>query len=351
MKAQPDRGTVWDPGGTTRNTLVKIHVPITFYTLLSTVSVVDTDEEMQQDEDERDDDLSRTKLDSHANMPVVGRHSYVISDTGRIADVSPFTPDYDSMKIKIVDAAIQYDCPYQGTPHILVVRNALYVPSMRNNLLPPFILRQVGIEVNDVPKIHVNDPSERDHSIYFKETDFWIPLALWGTFSYFPSCKPTVEEMQASDNIYLLTPSQFNPHDDAYAANEDSMLDWEGNMVERGQRSQILLSEVVESPVMALEAKISSVEFIENDRVLETQDNLCETVEPCFEVGPNASNEVASVLVGISPIFDDCALYNRMKTRAEIGRFQMSVGSTNTTRSVYLVEDDDTVETEPSTDD
>ena len=35
---------------------------------------------------------SRTELESHANMPAVGRHVYVISDTGKIADVNPFTP-------------------------------------------------------------------------------------------------------------------------------------------------------------------------------------------------------------------------------------------------------------------
>ena len=31
---------------------------------------------------------SRTELDSHANMPVVGGKAYVISDIGRIADVN-----------------------------------------------------------------------------------------------------------------------------------------------------------------------------------------------------------------------------------------------------------------------
>eukprot|EP00957_Ditylum_brightwellii_P088115 6711983-Ditylum_brightwellii.AAC.1 len=61
-------------------------------------------------------------------------------------------------------------------------------------------------------------------------------MALWGTFLYFPSSEPTVEELQVSDVIYLLTPSKFNPHDDVYAANEDSMLDWEGNMVEKSQQ-------------------------------------------------------------------------------------------------------------------
>eukprot|EP00957_Ditylum_brightwellii_P186771 14221810-Ditylum_brightwellii.AAC.1 len=41
---------------------------------------------------------------------------------------------------------------------------------MKSNLIPPFIMQNVGIEVNDVPKIQVSDPSKRDHSIYFKET-------------------------------------------------------------------------------------------------------------------------------------------------------------------------------------
>eukprot|EP00957_Ditylum_brightwellii_P176397 13432598-Ditylum_brightwellii.AAC.1 len=108
---------------------------------------MDADDEMSYDNNgEPRDEQSRTELDSHANMPVVGRHAYVISDTGRVADVSPFTPDYNFLKIKIVDAAIQYDCPYTGTSHILVVRYALHVPSIQNNLILPFIMQEIGIE-------------------------------------------------------------------------------------------------------------------------------------------------------------------------------------------------------------
>jgi hypothetical protein len=76
---------------------------------------------------------SRTELDSHANMPVVGKHAYIIADTGRIADVNPFTPDYTSMQVPIVDAATQYDCPYNGKAYILLIRNALHVLSMNND--------------------------------------------------------------------------------------------------------------------------------------------------------------------------------------------------------------------------
>jgi hypothetical protein len=125
-----------------RTTLFKINVPIQIFTYTATVAKVEADDEDGMDDD---DEGSRTELDSHVNMPAVGRHAYIISDTGRMADVSSFTPDYASMQLRIVDAAVQYDCPYSGQSYVPVTRNTLYVPSMKNNLLPPFVLREAGI--------------------------------------------------------------------------------------------------------------------------------------------------------------------------------------------------------------
>jgi hypothetical protein len=62
--------------------------------------------------------------------------SYRIVATGRTCDVSAYTPDYERMQIKIVDAAVQYECPCTDEQYILVIRNALLVPSsMQNNLI------------------------------------------------------------------------------------------------------------------------------------------------------------------------------------------------------------------------
>eukprot|EP00957_Ditylum_brightwellii_P128393 9792090-Ditylum_brightwellii.AAC.1 len=58
------------------------------------------------------------------------------------------------MKVKLVDAALKYDCPHQDKSYLLLVRNTLHVPSMDHNLIPPFMLREAGITVNDTPKIH-----------------------------------------------------------------------------------------------------------------------------------------------------------------------------------------------------
>ena len=101
---------------------------------------------------------------------------------------------------------------------------------MTHNLLPPFVLREAGIQINEVPKIHVTSPTEEHHAIILQETNFRIPLTLHGTFSYFPTSKPTTQELEEPEDVYVLTPTTWNPHSDAYVINEESMLDWEGNM-------------------------------------------------------------------------------------------------------------------------
>ena len=107
---------------------------------------------------------------------------------------------------------------------------------MKNNLIPPFVMREAEIRVNDTPKIQTSEPTEEDPSIYFPDTDFRIPLSLWGVFSYFITSKPLTEQMMNAEDVYILTPSKINPHCNAYATNEKNMLDWEGNMVQRRDR-------------------------------------------------------------------------------------------------------------------
>ena len=124
-------------------------------------------------------DESRTDLDSHANMPVVGSGALVLVEHNRTCEVSPYSPDYEPMKVPVVDAAVRYDCPFDGRVYILLIQNALYVPSMDYNLLPPFMMREAGLIVKDIPKIQLDDPSEEDHAITFPETGFRIPLSLW----------------------------------------------------------------------------------------------------------------------------------------------------------------------------
>ena len=37
-------------------------------------------------------------------------------------------------------------------------------------------------------------------------------------------------DLEEPENLYVLTPTIWCPHSDTYVINEESMLDWEGNM-------------------------------------------------------------------------------------------------------------------------
>eukprot|EP00957_Ditylum_brightwellii_P044148 3349630-Ditylum_brightwellii.AAC.1 len=101
-----------------------------------------------------DSKMYGTELESHANMSCMGRKALVVSDTGKVMEVNPFMPDYHAIKLRLVDAALKYDCPFTDKTYTMLVRNALHVPYMDHNLLPPFALKETGIRVNDTPKIH-----------------------------------------------------------------------------------------------------------------------------------------------------------------------------------------------------
>eukprot|EP00957_Ditylum_brightwellii_P204227 15338242-Ditylum_brightwellii.AAC.3 len=80
--------------------------------------------------------MSRTEPNSHANMQYIGREALAASDTGRKDDGSEsiFTPDYDAIKVRLVDAALKYDFPFTNKTYVLLVRSALHVPSIYQNL-------------------------------------------------------------------------------------------------------------------------------------------------------------------------------------------------------------------------
>jgi hypothetical protein len=250
----------------------------------------------------------------------VGQHAAVINHTGKSARVNQFLSDCKSLdNVPIVDALIKYVCPYTDTPYLLVIRNALYIPSMENNLIPPFVMREAGLVVNDTPKIHISDPSVSDHSIYCAEEDLRIPLQLDGIFSFFPTTLPTPDDIQNCDNVIILTPEyNWNPHSDVYSWNEGNMLDWEGNMIQKHHRTRIMLSDVLEDNEMNISSMISSTE---SNLIDENFSRTSET-NPC-------QNPSIYDLVSLSALITD---------RGELGRYQMAVGATFATTEKYLME-------------
>ena len=278
---------------------------------------------------------SCTELDSHANMPVVGKHAFIIAKTGKKVDVSPFTPDYKPFMVPLVDATVRYDNPYNGKSYILVLCNALYVLSMDNNLIRPFMLREMGVTINDIPKIHKVDPTVDNHAIEFVETGFQIPLSLWCIFSYFPTSKPTHDDLLNPDEVYILSPATWNPHSDAYSTNEESMLDWEGNMQpKRDHQQQIILDDVEDDVNMVASLQITQLEQEVIDAHLVEDDKHHDGMRMMTIL--RLADSISSTLGSISSTLVDQDLSKYMCEREQDGRIAASIGSTNTLALRYI---------------
>ena len=66
---------------------------------------------------------------------------------------------------RIVSAAIAYDRLDNGETIILVINQAIEIPTMENNLLCLMQMRVNGVSVNDTPKVLVDSPDESTHAI------------------------------------------------------------------------------------------------------------------------------------------------------------------------------------------
>jgi hypothetical protein len=111
-RPEPDTNLMFDPGGG--------RIPIRDRHLYETI--------MATMIGDGDGTFSRTDLDSHANMPVVGRGALVLVEHNRTCEVSTYSPDYEPRKVPLADTAVGYDCPFDGRVCILLIQNALYVP-------------------------------------------------------------------------------------------------------------------------------------------------------------------------------------------------------------------------------
>ena len=174
------------------------------------------------------------------------------------------------MEAELVDAALLYECPYEGKSYILVIRNAIHVDSMENNLIPPCILHEAGLQVNERAKIHTDDPMADDHSITFPTTGLRIPLQLFGIFSYFSTTKPTEVDMLAGHDVYVMTPEKWNPHSDVYEQNEASIVDWEGNIKQPKDRIKVIIEEL-SGDADEGDYRVSSVEMAVVDEICEAK--------------------------------------------------------------------------------
>ena len=107
------------------------------------------------------------ELGSHANMAVSGKDCTIIARSGHYATVTPFSADLPVMeRIEIGDVAIAYNDLYSLETYSLVMRNALLIPTMDHNLLPPFLVRKAQLFLDKTPKVQATNLSLDNHTIF-----------------------------------------------------------------------------------------------------------------------------------------------------------------------------------------
>ena len=180
-----------------------------------------------------------SKIDNHANTCVVGNNALITHDYQQPVSVSGYDPATGSQQLKIVSAAVAYDDHNTGETTILMINQAIYVPTVEHNLLCPMQMRLNEVEISECPKFLHPNPTDKTHAIVARDEQnekYMIPLQISGVVSYFPTRKPTMDEIDDADQIIHLTADQpkWDPHTDAHARAENSMLDFDGGIKHPG---------------------------------------------------------------------------------------------------------------------
>ena len=159
-----------------------------------------------------------TKLDAHANMAVIGKQAFVFSHSGQYDNMQVLAEEVKGLPTApIVDAVIAYDHPFSGETYILVVRNALCVPTMEINLMPFVILREAGFILNDTQQMHCDEPSVEGLSLFDEESGLKISFTLNEMLSVVASQPLDEQEVASAENYQtvFLTPdsNSWDPYD------------------------------------------------------------------------------------------------------------------------------------------
>ena len=210
---------------------------------------------------------------------------------------------------------------------------------MSNNLIPPFIMWENGIIVNECAKIHCEDLTREDHAIIFKGYDLRIPLQLHGIFSYFVTRKPDVESLEDAHEplnyateVYILTPTRRNPHTDVYTLNEESIIDWEGNIKDMSHCDVKIILDEIGNEYQG-QYKVSSMEAQYVDEILKVRSQQ------------NDNNNVfkTSELSTISSVLCPHLLTSMIEAQINLGSDAINIGAMKWYEEIYLDNGDDAI--------
>jgi hypothetical protein len=167
---------------------------------------------------------------------------------------------------KTVSGVIAYDDPMTGNSIMLVVHQAICIPTMNHNLLCPMQLRMNEIMVDECPKFLAPKPTAHTHAITIPDPEdqdpLVIALSLSGVTSGFPSHMPTAAEYKNCERRYDITYDlpDWEPHADLFAEQEMMTTDPQGRISESdygpSRNSLLILSGMSSEVPMFIEQQV-----------------------------------------------------------------------------------------------
>lgn len=145
-------------------------------------------------------------MDTHADTCVLGSNFVILNYTGRVCDVSPYSPTYATIpNVPIVTGATAWSSPHTSETFILVIHEALWMGgTLSHTLVNPNQLRAFGTEIQDNPfltHLSLRDPDTVVH----------VPMYLDGTSVVFSTRTPSQEELDTCKHVHLNSSREWDP--------------------------------------------------------------------------------------------------------------------------------------------
>ena len=100
--------------------------------------------------------------------------------------------------------------------------------------------------------------------------------------------------LEECEDIYVLTPSRWDPHNTAYAHHEEHMLGWQGNIVDPRDHQTISLIDIEEDADIASATYVGSIEEHAIITLLDNPSHILNDKDLTIHVVPEEANEVAN---------------------------------------------------------
>ncbi len=156
----------------------------------------------------------------------------VVHDHKHYVDIFGYDSKSRHKNVTTVDTAVAYDDFLTGDTSVLLINQAILIPSIKYILLCPMQCHLNGVSIKDVPKLLLKNPMVNDHVIIIPsdidDSTLLFPLMLQGVTSYFPVQAEMMSEYK-SDIIpkfqLAVEALAWYPSLSSNSLQEDSMLD------------------------------------------------------------------------------------------------------------------------------